>query len=133
MHKLNLLLGEELFNKKSGLQSCDSCYFVWQLYIGDRHPLPGISLYGVAVSRLSHALNAVLVAALTWGGAVSFKKVLKAEDNQLAYTIQVGGFVGMCNPLGSCKKQLFAMENQPSGWQAKHSTAPLGNICASCL
>lgn len=41
------------------------------------------------MSRLSHALNAVLVAALMWGGAVSFKKVLKSEDNQLAYTMQV--------------------------------------------
>lgn len=51
--------------------------------------MPGISLRGVAVSRLSHALNAILVAALMWGGAVSFKKVLKSEDNQLAYTMQV--------------------------------------------
>lgn len=60
-----------------------------QLYEGNPHPLPGISLRGVAISRLSHALNAILVAALMWGGAVSFKKVLKSEDNQLAYAIQV--------------------------------------------
>lgn len=59
-----------------------------QLYLGDPHPLPGISLRGVAVSRLSHALNAVLVACLMWAGAVSFKKVIKSEDNQLAYAIQ---------------------------------------------
>ena len=60
-----------------------------QLIEGESQPLPGISLRGVAVSRLSHALNAILVAALMWGGAVSFKKVLKSEDNQLAYTMQV--------------------------------------------
>lgn len=37
--------------------------------------------------------NAVLVAALMWSGAVSFKKVLKEEvkdkDNQLPYAFQV--------------------------------------------
>ena len=52
-----------------------------QLYHGDPHPLPGISLRGVAISRLSHALNAVLVAALMWAGAVSFKRVVKEKDN----------------------------------------------------
>lgn len=60
-----------------------------QLYEGNPHPLPGISLNGVAVSRLSHALNAILVAALMWAGAVSFKKVIQSNDNQLAYTMQV--------------------------------------------
>ena len=56
---------------------------------GDPHPMPGISLGGVAISRLSNALNASLVAALMWAGAVSFKKVFKADDNQLAYAFQV--------------------------------------------
>ena len=51
--------------------------------------MPGISLGGVAVSRLSNALNAILIAALMWAGAVSFKKVFKAEENQLAYAFQV--------------------------------------------
>lgn len=60
-----------------------------QLYEGNPYPLPGISLRGVAVSRLSHALNAVLVASLMWPGAVSFKKVIKSDDNQLAYAVQV--------------------------------------------
>lgn len=60
-----------------------------QVYEGNSSNIPGISLGGVAVSRLSHALNAVLVAALMWTGAVSFKKVLKEQENQLAYAFQV--------------------------------------------
>ena len=60
-----------------------------QVAQGTKSHIPGISLGGVAVIRLSHALNAVLVAALMWTGAVSFKKVFKAEDNQLAYAFQV--------------------------------------------
>lgn len=60
-----------------------------QVAKGESHPIPGISLRGVAISRLSHALNAVLVAALMWAGAVSFRRVVRVKDNQLAYAIQV--------------------------------------------
>ncbi len=70
------------------MKGVELCWVCMQLYEGNPHPLPGISLRGVAVSRLSHALNAVLVACLMWAGAVSFKKVIKSEENQLAYAIQ---------------------------------------------
>lgn len=88
---LPLLLSSLCQSRSSMLQSSYFLCFL-QLYKGDPQPIPGISLRGVAVSRLSHALNAVLVAALMWAGAVSFKRVIKEKENQLAYAIQVNAY-----------------------------------------
>ena len=83
-----------------------------QIWEGKSIPLPGISLAGVAVSQISHSLNAVVVAALMWAGAVSFKKVVSQEENQLAYAFQVRnsrGFLWILNilnlydPIFSCQ------------------------------
>ena len=39
--------------------------------------VPGIAQQGIALSRLTHLVNALLVASLFWLGAISFKKVRK--------------------------------------------------------
>ena len=91
--------------------------FAWQAGQVDSSKVPDLVVKGITLSRYTHTINALLVAALFWMGAISFKKVdplqsrlmqhgpaetvalqaaggcmqvLKAEDEQLAFAFQVG-------------------------------------------
>ena len=45
-------------------------------------------LKGVALTRLSTVLNALVMAGLVWAGALSFKHVVRSESAQLVYCMQ---------------------------------------------
>ena len=45
-------------------------------------------LQGVAVTRLSSVLNALVMAGLVWAGALSFKRVVRSDSAQLVYCMQ---------------------------------------------
>ena len=45
-------------------------------------------LKGVALTRLSTVLNALVMAGLVWAGALSFKRVVRSESAQLVYCMQ---------------------------------------------
>ena len=56
-------------------------------------------LKGVALTRLSTVLNALVMAGLVWAGALSFKRVVKSESAQLVYCMQARP---ACASAGSC-------------------------------
>ena len=45
-------------------------------------------LKGVALTRLSTVLNALVMAGLVWAGALSFKRVVRSDSAQLVYCMQ---------------------------------------------
>ncbi|KAK9846658.1 hypothetical protein WJX81_008623 [Elliptochloris bilobata] len=45
-------------------------------------------LQGVALTRLSSVLNALVMAGLVWAGALSFKRVVRSDSAQLVYCMQ---------------------------------------------
>jgi hypothetical protein len=51
-------------------------------------PEGGWVLQGVALTRLSAVLNALVMAGLVWAGALSFKRVVRSDSAQLVYCMQ---------------------------------------------
>jgi len=51
-------------------------------------PEGGWVLQGVALTRLSAVLNALVMAGLVWAGALSFRRVVRSDSGQLVYCMQ---------------------------------------------
>ena len=95
-------------------------------------------LKGVALTRLSTVLNALVMAGLVWAGALSFKRVVRSESAQLVYCMQARPACTWACPcsLGeTCLVARFAslLSTTQPGHDQEHAGVQMGrHSCIKC-